>query len=94
MTQLIRVIVGPTTVLMSIPFTNTGTVHVESGHIRFDSGGFNRGTFNIAEGATVQFESSLDYIFENTTQVIGEGLVRVHGDVILKSSDKSFNPKL
>jgi Ca2+-binding RTX toxin-like protein len=73
-----------------VPFQNTGTVHVQGGHVTFLGGGMSAGTFTVDAGANLLFDAghyTLDGViegaggvaFRNTASASVSGMYNVTG---------------
>ncbi len=67
---------GLTTI--DVAFTNTGTVEVQSGLLRFSSGGWLDGSFEAAAGAAVEFSTGT-WSLQPGAGFLGDGVIRQTG---------------
>ncbi len=69
---------GNTVVQNGLNFANTGAVEVQSGTLNFESGGSNSGSFSVANGSVVNFNSSgTTFSFAFGSVLAGPGLTRL-----------------
>ena len=78
------IVSGPTsTVAFSgVPFNNNGSVQVRAGYLGLWSGGVSSGTFNVAEGATLNMSGYYEVnslTVEETPRIFGAGHVQLWG---------------
>ena len=70
------------TTSLTVPFTNSGAVHVQSGVLRLSAGSsdLGAGTINIASGATLDLNAGT-YILNPSMSVTGNGVLRLSGGI-------------
>ena len=78
---------GAATSTISTLFNNTGTVNVTAGTLSLTGGGTDSGTYNIASGATVQFNSAYTL---NGTSSTGLGQMQLASNTVTVASISNF----
>jgi hypothetical protein len=69
---------------INVPFTNTGTLEVQSGTVSLNVAGSSGGSFTVAGGATLVFNSG--YTLTGGGQVTGSGSVQINGNFLLNGA--------
>jgi autotransporter-associated beta strand protein len=80
---------GTGTTNIGIGFNNSGTVNVDTGILRLDSGGSHSGDFQIAENATIRFGSGT-HTFQSGAAFTGDGLVEAQFGAFHAAADMSI----
>lgn len=78
--------VGITNVIA--PFTNSGTVNVNSGTLRFDGGGTNTGSINVADSAKLEFSRGTFGVINGN--IFNKGMLSVNGGYVTFSQSSTY----
>ena len=69
---------------ISVPFTNTGTLEVQTGTVALNVAGSSGGSFTVASGATLVFNSG--YTLSGGGHITGSGSIQINNNFLLNGA--------